>query len=148
MMGLFDWREDWFANLFILIIELTFLILLFYARYNARRLKIDRKLRIMFTIVPLNTLIWFFYMGTKGFGIIDRTLDTSQRSVVDNIIRSYQTYIHGIFGAVTMLLATFLIFFFLVYLFLNRNSSSNSPKFTPTKSILTTAFIFWSIFFT
>ena len=155
-MELFEWRQDWLNNLFIweknlpslivLIIELTFLLLLFFARYNAQRLKIDRKLRILFTIVPLNLLVWFFYMGTKGFSLIERTLDPSQPSVVENIIRSYYTFIHGIFGAITMVLATFLIFFFVTYLLLNRKVDSSNPKFKPTKSILIALFIIWSIF--
>ena len=152
-MELLEWRDAWLNNLFIwekslpslivLLIELTFLSLLFYARYNARRLNIKRKLMILYTIVPLNTMIWFFYMGLKGLRLLTRIQDTSENTLTYNILRNYQTILHGMFGALTMLLATFLLVYFLVVFLLNNRSQEKLTSIRPSNYLLLILFLAW-----
>ena len=116
-----------------------FYLLLNFAIWNVRRLKLDIKIKIVYTIVPLNLIIVLFYMLPNGLN-----------GYIDPILKGYLGlfdfwYIisHAAFGFITMFLAISLLLIFFPNIF--KHNQIPLVKIRKFRPIMILTYIFWTL---
>lgn len=122
----------------VVVIEIILYLFLLLAVWYVKRLKLDQKIKIVYSIVFINLFIWLFYMSPKGLSIVREinlgTFDPFQ---------FWYLVLHGIIGFITMILAIFILLVFFKYAYSKEIIPLSLIR--KMKPIMITTFIFWTL---
>ena len=120
----------------VILIEIILLLILLFARYNARRLKIQTHHKYVYTIVLVNVTIILTWMLPGEL----RILDLIFQGRIDPIAVWYVLF-HALFGSIAIILGISICLIFLVKVL--KQELLPLSLISKIKPLMITTFVFW-----